>query len=396
MYTLYQQTTPIKDISGNIIGYDTSPVMVPDDFFIQYGLVFDWKQKTVTRDGITYYLDNIIVDDSARIPSPNEWLKTYGNTIKTILYAQGEDLENNPSDNPNIKARIYYNSAKIKKYEIRYAWDENDNIVSETSLAPNKEGAVNYKLVIANADPTQPDFSLVKLYPEDTLVKISDLKKELSALVSTFELLAITKNGNTLSDFTITDNIEIMAEWKGVPVKAHIDIKLEGEDGQYIDTTYSLDMDICTAGNTYAFVGNEIYAKLIEVYPELKSDAQMATMQKFRYKNDIYQSPFELFVLEDVYIDAIISPRIFNIRIENANPEDSEVVDSRSLKVGETLNLTQFQQEGYNVKFVIGSDEYELEFTNEFIINDTIKENFDKYFDKENNSFTLTAVWEQI
>lgn len=383
MYTLYKQTTPIKDNDGNIVGYNTIPVQVADDFFILYGLKFDWKNKTVSRKGDTYYLDTLTSDDMQKIPSPEEWLATYGNTIKTIYYAEGEDLVNNPSDNPrNIKQRIYYNSQRIKKYDIRYSWDINDNISMESSVAPNKEGAINYKLTILNADPTVEGATMELMYPEDTFIPVNDLIRTLQQGFSTYIVDGFQKDGKVLGDFYISDNTTIKAMWNIKALDAKVTMVW---DGQRDDKTYTYA--IGNAGHTYAFDADDYlqrYARKKD--SSWRANAYVGTM--IEYLGDMYESPWETYLENNVAIDVHCEKRPIPLRLVR---EDGSEIAATTATYDAQTNLAALAP-GY-ARYTIGSGDSQRTVDNiSFAIGQEIldKEYYGLYFD-DDGTLTITA-----
>ena len=137
MITLYQRTTELFDIAGNSIGWQTKPVNFPDTFFLYSGLQYNWTDNTVTRNGKTYYLDKLVVNQAMDIPSIDEWKSHYGNDIKYEYYTgDASEAEHNPSGNiKNIKRAIYL-SGNITKYILEFDYNENNQVVKISSLAP--------------------------------------------------------------------------------------------------------------------------------------------------------------------------------------------------------------------------------------------------------------------
>lgn len=141
MITLYQQTDEIFDIAGNSVGFETQAVLLPDTFFLDPELVYDWDANTVSKDSKVYYLDKLSTNQDLSIPSVNEWLSTYGNDIKQVFYnGLTEEFADNPSGNSeNIKRRVYL-SNNIAKYILEYKYDSQDRCTKISSIAP--KGAV--------------------------------------------------------------------------------------------------------------------------------------------------------------------------------------------------------------------------------------------------------------
>lgn len=383
MYTLYKQTTPIKDNDGNIVGYNTIPVQVADDFFILYGLKFDWKNKTVSRKGDTYYLDTLTSDDMQKIPSPEEWLATYGNRIKTIYYAEGEDLVNNPSDNPrNIKQRVYYNSQGIKKYDIRYSWDINDNITAESSIAPNKEGAVNYKLTIINADPNVEGSVLEMMYPEDTIISVSELKRELQSHITTWYIEGFKRNGKNLSDFSITENMEISANWYPKYIINSILLIMDGEPSG-IAYNYPLG----NAGHIYVIDAQKCLMQM----RSFGFDAEYWRSNAYRGDRIIcngeeHESPWDVFLEDNISTKILCVKREFVLRIVDG--EGSEIASGTATY--DAITDLSALAPGY-AGFSIGDDARSIDSNFQIGIDLLDKDNFPKYFDAETYTLTITA-----
>ena len=137
MNTLYQRTKEIFDIAGNSVGWETKPVVFPDTFFLYSGLSFNWTDNTVTRNGKTYYLDKLVVNQEMNIPKTDEWLSHYGNDIQFEHYTgDASEVEHNPSGNTKNVKRAIYISSGITKYILEYYYNALDQVVKITSLAP--------------------------------------------------------------------------------------------------------------------------------------------------------------------------------------------------------------------------------------------------------------------
>ena len=137
MITLYQRTTELFDIAGNSIGWQTKPVNFPDTFFLYSGLQYNWTDNTVTRNGKTYYLDKLVINQVMDIPSIDEWKSHYGNDIKYEYYTgDASEAEYNPSGNIKNAKRAIYLSSNITKYILEFYYNENDQVVKISSLAP--------------------------------------------------------------------------------------------------------------------------------------------------------------------------------------------------------------------------------------------------------------------
>ncbi len=137
MNTLYQRTKELFDIAGNSIGWETKPVVFPDTFFLYSGLTFNWTDNTVTRNGKTYYLDKLVVNQAMDIPSIDEWKSHYGNDIKYQYYTgDASEAEHNPSGNSKNVKRAIYLSSNITKYILEFDYNENNQVVKISSLAP--------------------------------------------------------------------------------------------------------------------------------------------------------------------------------------------------------------------------------------------------------------------
>ena len=138
MNTLYQRTKELFDIAGNQIGWETKPVVFPDTFFLYSGLKFNWTDNTVTRNGKTYYLDKLVVNQELNIPTTDEWQSHYGNDIKFEYYTGDEsETEKNPTGNTNNIKRAIYLSQGITKYILEYDYNECNKVIKISSLAPN-------------------------------------------------------------------------------------------------------------------------------------------------------------------------------------------------------------------------------------------------------------------
>ncbi len=139
MIQLDKQLEPDKDPAGNIIGYKTQAVLLPNSFFLNPNIRIDWANNTCSVDDSTYYLDKSVMKTSSSlsIPSKQEWLNTYGNYILTELYDFRDDT-NNPSGNyDNIYRQKYIDNKGRVKYIFEYQWDVNDNNTLIRSLAPD-------------------------------------------------------------------------------------------------------------------------------------------------------------------------------------------------------------------------------------------------------------------
>lgn len=387
MYTLYKQDTPIRDIATDeIIGWNTIPVMVADDFFIQFGLTFDWKNKTVSRNGETFYLDNVSDETTMKIPSPDEWLATYNNYIKTFYFAKGEDLDNNPSDNPkNIKRRIYYNSQNIKKYDIRYSWDKNDKILKEMSVAPNKEGAMNVRLTILNSDPTTTDSRLEIMFQEDTLVKISELKERLTKEISTYKLLGISKDGKTdIEDFVISENTTLIAKWEAITKTCKIVVYF-GDDETSLEKTITQ-----TIGSSVQFTTSEIFNELVGLDDANKWELMAYVPTKFTDGERVYTSEYSDFLFNDIELKLICEKRYFSIMVLD---EESEVigVSGNDFALGDSVNIPESFDLKAEATYKL-SDESEIadgifELTQDFLLPESAERNI-----SENNVIYIYQV----
>lgn len=137
MITLYQRTKELFDIAGNSVGWETKPVTFPDTFFLWSGLQFNWTDNTVTRNKKTYYLDKLVVNQAMDIPSIDEWKSHYGNDIKYEYYTgDASETERNPSGNTKNTKRAIYLSSNITKYILEFDYNENNQVVKISSLAP--------------------------------------------------------------------------------------------------------------------------------------------------------------------------------------------------------------------------------------------------------------------
>ncbi len=383
MYTLYKQTSPIKDASGAIVGYNNTPVQVADDFFILYGLKFDWKNKTVERMGKVYYLDTLTSDETVKIPTPEEWLATYGNYIKTLYYAGGEDLGKNPSNNPNnVKQRIYYNSQHIKKYDIRYTWDANDNVATEESVAPNKEGAVNYKLAIKGVDPRDSSVTLERMYPEDTLVTIAEIVSEVSANVKTFKVYQVLRNGKNTSDFYMTSDVVVSISWEPILIGCGLRYIYDGvmsEDGFSFPFgpagyEYSIDIRICKSSGV--------------------SPANQWRINAYHPRTLVYQGEevgtmYTLYAEENITMDVIFEPTIFAIHIAD---EQGNVIGNAEATYNDTINLLDYAPDA--TSFSIGSGPYLMEVDAEYQMGSEIMTptNYKRYFKETKGEPTVLTI----
>ncbi len=150
MIQLDKQTTPITDEKGEITGWNTQAVLLPNHFFLDPGLTFDWVNNTCTLDGNVYYLDKSLMKNStaATIPSESEWLDTYGNRIEHELY-DFVDMEGNPSGNfDNYYRTKYIDNRGRTKYIIEYTYDDRDNCLTQTSIAPEGAEADQEKIYV--------------------------------------------------------------------------------------------------------------------------------------------------------------------------------------------------------------------------------------------------------
>lgn len=188
MNTLYQRTTEIFDIAGNSVGWETKPVIFPDTFFLYSGLKYNWTDNTVTRNGKTYYLDKLVVNQEMNIPTTDEWQSHYGNDINFEYYTgDASESEKNPSGNTkNIKRAIYL-SQGITKYILEYDYNERDQVIKIASLAPNDS--------IASGDEQQQEEETGE-YTEQDLNSLYLTKGEL--IVTDRNSVALRGNGRCL------------------------------------------------------------------------------------------------------------------------------------------------------------------------------------------------------
>lgn len=136
MLTLYQQTDPIKDATGAIVGYESKPVVFPETFPLLSGLKFDWPNNIVERNGKKYYMDRY-TEISNEIPSIDRWKSIYGNTIENTYYTgMLSEHDANPSGNPTNIKRSVYKSLGVVKYILDFTYDANDNVIKIESVAP--------------------------------------------------------------------------------------------------------------------------------------------------------------------------------------------------------------------------------------------------------------------
>ena len=164
MIVLYKRGNPIKNIQGQVTGYETQAVYKPNNFFTYIGLKFNWQENTVTWRGEVYYLDKMqLQTGTSQLPTTDEWLSSYGNWIETIFYLSNQK-EGNPSGNvDNIYRLIYRNDTNQPKYILEYEYDSRDNVVAMRSMPPDGATAVSeanqYKLIIYNDHSDTKEFS---------------------------------------------------------------------------------------------------------------------------------------------------------------------------------------------------------------------------------------------
>ncbi len=234
MRTLYQQGDPIYNISGEIVGYQTIPVVVPDTFWIQSGLVYSEDMSMVSKDGKNYYLDNItVVTETEKMPSTDEWESTYGNWIATE-YFNGVCPENPSGNRENISRRTFYNSNDIPKYVIEYEWDEQDRIIKQKSIAPNGEDKADteedskddadtpddyhkprYVLNISSPEPEPVFDGYYESYEEGDIVYILNIIQNLESSVSGYlvDYLEDAEGNHITDNFAITQNTDLQVHW---------------------------------------------------------------------------------------------------------------------------------------------------------------------------------------
>lgn len=141
--------------TGTVTAWKTQAVLLPNHFFLNPTIRYDWDANTCELNNSTYYLDKVLdkQDTLIAIPSEAEWLNTYGNTIKHTYY-EGMSSGNPSGNTRNIKRSSYIDSLERTKYIFEYTWDVNDNCVSQKSLAPtgaeSQADVANYKLRVFN------------------------------------------------------------------------------------------------------------------------------------------------------------------------------------------------------------------------------------------------------
>lgn len=188
MNTLYQRTKELFDLAGNPIGWETKPVVFPDTFFLYSGLRYNWTDNTVTRNGKTYYLDKLVVNQEMNIPKTDEWQSHYGNDINFEYYTgDASESEKNPSGNTkNIKRAIYL-SQGITKYILEYDYNERDQVIKIASLAPQDS--------ISSGDEQQEEEEIGE-YSEQDLNALYLTKSEL--IVTDRNTVTLRGNGRCL------------------------------------------------------------------------------------------------------------------------------------------------------------------------------------------------------
>lgn len=235
MRTIYQQGDPIYNpLTHEIIGYQTIPVVVPDTFWIQSGLVYSEDMSMVAKDGKNYYLDNItVVSDAEKMPTTDEWESTYGNWIATEYY-EGKCAENPSGNKNNVRKRTFYNSSDIPKYVVEYHFDEQDRIIKQKSIAPNGEDKAesdedlkedenspdNYQkpryLLTITSTEAEPVFQPYYItFEEGTTVNILNIIQDLESSVEGYLVDYLEDgDGNMFTDnFVISNDIELNVHW---------------------------------------------------------------------------------------------------------------------------------------------------------------------------------------
>lgn len=149
MIQLDKRIAGYTDPGGHVYSWKTQAVLLPNHFFLNPTITYDWKENTCELNKSTYYLDKVLDKASTlvAIPSEAEWLNTYGNDIKYEYY-KGVAQDNPSGNTKNLRRATYVDSMERTKYIFEYAWDENDNCVSQKSLAPAgaeaQQDIVNY------------------------------------------------------------------------------------------------------------------------------------------------------------------------------------------------------------------------------------------------------------
>lgn len=377
MYTLYKQTKPIENpLTGEVIGWETEPVTVPSDFFIQFGLKFDWAHKTVTRKGETFYLDNITKNDNNKIPSPDEWMATYGNEVKTYYFAEGEDIKRNPSNNPdNIKRRVYVDANGINKYYLDFDWDENDRIKSEKCVAPNKEGAISLSVTILDANPngqTEQERTIIKSVLENTEISVSDLMEELSKDITRYVINAIELNGQTIKgSVTITGNTTLKAVWTAVEVDWNLDYYFDGvKDGGMHGTLVK--------GDTFSInMSDADWASGDKAWRKYAYRASAFRYNGIEYADGNFTLPN---VGKNITLDLLMVSRNITVNFHNFKASEPDLTKTEQVAFGATINPELFLDdvpEDVDVYFTIEGDAQQTHYTepitlDEQLLNDSI------------------------
>ncbi len=164
MITLYREITTYSTErvqvytnpnTGNPI-YDNLPVLkkvarpikFPDNIFTYEGWTCDYvSQKAYRWKGTekeqVFYLDASLIGDTSGYVSPQEWMATKGNYIKSELFESCLFCDNeiksaqNPSGNPdNIWLLSYRKADDSEAYLYQYTYDNRDNILVQRSEEP--------------------------------------------------------------------------------------------------------------------------------------------------------------------------------------------------------------------------------------------------------------------
>ena len=215
MIQLDKQVSPVYGEDGKITGWRTQAVLLPNHFFLNPNITYDWIKNTCTLDDTTYYLDKVLDKASTlvAIPSEGEWMNTYGNNILHEYYKGA--TANNPTGNVNnVYRSTYVDSRGRTKYIFEYAYDGNDNCISQKSVAPTGADS-RHDIVYVTAS----------MYSHQQLVKQinfeSGITAEIPQLQSTDEEIfgGWMKDGqilpvvSSMSIFVIRESCDLVAVW---------------------------------------------------------------------------------------------------------------------------------------------------------------------------------------
>lgn len=216
MIQLDKQTTPQTDSAGNIIGYNSQAVLLPNNFFLTPGIKFDWDNNTCELDGEIYYLDKNVLKSSttSAIPTKQDWLNTYGNRIEYEYY-DFHDSASNPSGNPkNVYRALYIDSQERLKYIFEYTWDAADNIKTTISYAPAGAEAQHDKIIVLLVQINKDEKKIQKWIQNDTAIigKLTDTSEQ-KFVGWLYDGSLLPTNEAGASVIVMDDNKEVNAKW---------------------------------------------------------------------------------------------------------------------------------------------------------------------------------------